>query len=612
MAAARTSTEISARALRAARALWSGVLPEALGLCFVATILGSFAAAYVLTDYGWQQRVAIQEQAHAQTAAQSLALALAGCENEGTEAVLWQNLNRLPGLRAVRWMDGSGSVRATYPPGLPVVGALPGAAGAQHNVTAEAPVRDARGALAGKVQVVFAAGNPLGWQNHLWWTWSGTATAALLTFLLVYSLLRRHLRPIGAIERTLQRRADGVERGLTTLLLSDALGPVARGWNALIAEHLALQQQVQQATASGPHGDVAARFESAIFRQVVERLPFGVLCVGDLGEVKFANATAGALLGRPIDELVGSPARKVIDNLAIVQAVATVAHGPRSGVVLDHTARSGESETTLRFRILPLGPQVAGTEALVTIEDISQLREGERARDNFLYHVTHELRTPLTNIHAYTETLTQPDFDDEQTRKECYNVIISETERLSRLVENILSISQLEVGTARLDVGEVDLARLVRQMVQDNLGAADEKRIDLTLALPPKLPKVRGDKQRLSVLLNNLIGNAIKYTPAGGQVQVTVDLDERHLALSVADNGIGIAPTDQAHVFDKFYRVTSDDVQAISGTGLGLALAREVARLHGGDIRLESVLGAGSKFTFELPLPREQKEVAVR
>jgi len=193
------------------------------------------------------------------------------------------------------------------------------------------------------------------------------------------------------------------------------------------------------------------------------------------------------------------------------------------------------------------------------------------------------------------------------TRKECYNVIISETRRLSGLVENILSISQLEVGSARLDAGEVDLQRLIRQMVQDNLGAADEKRIDLTLALPPKVPKVSGDKQRLSVLLNNLIGNAIKYTPAEGKVQVKLDVTGQCIRIGVSDTGIGISPEDRQHVFDKFYRAASDSVQMVTGTGLGLAIAREVARLHGGEIHLESELGKGSTFTIELPLPSSDR-----
>ena len=126
------------------------------------------------------------------------------------------------------------------------------------------------------------------------------------------------------------------------------------------------------------------------------------------------------------------------------------------------------------------------------------------------------------------------------------------------------------------------------------------------------MPRIRGDKQRLSVLLTNLIGNAIKYTPAGGQVQVELGLQERALEIMVRDSGIGIAAEDQGHVFDKFYRAASDAVQETTGTGLGLAIAREVARLHGGDILLESALGEGSTFKVVLPVAvNDHMEVAV-
>ena len=318
--------------------------------------------------------------------------------------------------------------------------------------------------------------------------------------------------------------------------------------------------------------------------------------------VKYANAAAGALLHRELDVVVGHVVDEGLDNAAIAQAIAGARSRTGASLTVDDTRGEGDQEVTLRFRIMALPGRSGGGELLVTIEDIGQLRENERARDSFLYHVTHELRTPLTNIHAYVETLMQPDFDDEQTRKECYNVIISETRRLSRLVEDILSVSQLEVGTARLEMDDVDLLRLVRQMVQDNLGGADERQIDLTLALPPKVPKIKGDKQRLAVLFNNLIGNAIKYTPAGGKVTVQVEVADQSVLIAITDTGIGIAPDDQARVFEKFYRAADNAVQEIPGTGLGLALAREVARLHGGDIRLTSQLGQGTTFTIDLPV----------
>jgi PAS domain S-box-containing protein len=317
----------------------------------------------------------------------------------------------------------------------------------------------------------------------------------LAVLLLAYRSLRAHLRPVAAIEQNLRGYADGVEQELSALMLSDALGGVAQGWNQLLAQLHDLRQKVASA-GHGGHSDVLARFEGTLYRRMVDRLPFGVITIGEAGKVRYANDAVSALLRQSPDVLEGQSFEGLVDNPTVAQAVLAARNREGAEIVVDHTVEQDESAPMLRFRVVALTAQGGPGDVLVSVEDISQMRESERARDNFLYHVTHELRTPLTNIRAYTETLTQPGFDDEQTRKECYNVIISETQRLTGLVENILSVSQLEVGTARLDVGEVDFVRLLRQMVQDSLGAADEKQVDLTLGLPPKVPKIRGDKQR--------------------------------------------------------------------------------------------------------------------
>ncbi len=595
--------------------LWDGVLPEALGLCFVAIILAALAAGYLVADHFWQKQSQATTRTHAENLAQALATALGAREepDEQTLAALAQGLSRCFQLRSVRWTAADGTLRLVWPPQLRAAATPPAEAQAgQRLVTLTVPVRSPTGQPMGDLLIVHEADDRHGYRTFLLLNWGGAAGLTLLAFAAFHQRLRRHLRPVAAIERSLHSYVAGVEKELLSLQLSDSLGSIARGWNTLIEQLAATQQQLRNAqqAQAGPY--VAARLENTLFRRVVDRLPFGLICTGPDQRITYANPSAAALLARPVDGLVGRPAGEVIDNPAVSQAIAGAEAGCRAGLSVDHTTKDKDHESTLRFRIMPM-PEPASGGIIITVEDISQLREGQRARDNFLYHVTHELRTPLTNIAAYAETLTQPGFDDEQTRKECYNVLISETRRLSRLVEDILSISQLEVGTARLDIGQVDLLRLVRQMVQDNLGAADEKGIDLTLSVPPKVPKINGDKQRLSVLLNNLIGNAVKYTPSGGKVQVSLEVDQRQVRIAVKDTGIGIAPEDAPHVFEKFYRAADQAVQAVPGTGLGLALAREVARLHGGDIFLESEKGKGSVFTLELPLsPTEAAEVTAR
>jgi signal transduction histidine kinase len=587
-----------------------------LGLCFVGVVLGGFLVAYIVADQVLRRQAARAQTANLQAVSRTLADALVELDGEADAAAvkaLVESFGRLPQVGSVAWLDAAGQPLAAWPPTLSglVGAAAEGAPGSGRRAGRSRPVVSVsvggtgeKGA--GVVRIRAARDARAGFQSGLAWNWGISAAVTLAAFAGVYARLRRHLKPVAAIERSLRSYEDGLEKELVTLTLSDSLGTVARGWNRLIEQLTELRQQTEHGQLASGVEDVLARYESAVFRSVVDRLPHGVICLSDQHTISYANAAAAGLLGHPVDDLVGKALGGVIDNASVVQAVAGVEARSGGRLTVDHTAKVGEQETTLRFRVLNLRDKGAGGGALITVEDISQLREGERARDNFLYHVTHELRTPLTNIHAYTETLTKPGFDDEQTRKECYNVIISETRRLSRLVEDILSISQLEVGTARMESGEVDLVRLVRQMVQDNLGAADEKRIDLRLSLPPKVPKISGDKQRLSVLLNNLIGNAVKYTSEGGKVSVQVTVEERQISIAVSDTGIGISPEDQKNVFEKFYRAAADPVQMVTGTGLGLALAREVARLHGGDIRLESELGKGSVFTVELPLPAAQ------
>jgi len=595
------------------RALCRGVLPEALGLAFVATLLAGFVAAGAIAKHTLRTQVETCATQKGCALAQTFAAALGTVADQDEQAVqdLLQKLcaNEPYG---VQWVGQDGQPRAQWPVGYSasdkpeMSGASESASsgpdsGPEALTTYTAAVYSVTGEKAGAVHLQVAARGLGQYTGELWKLYALAAGATLVLFAFLYRQLRHHLRPMAAIQSNLSSYAAGIEKELVALTLSDSLGEVAHTWNHLIAETAEWQRQARSGETAGLDKEMVQRFETRTLRHILDRLPFGVLGVGHDQRVNYANASSGELLGRPLERLVGSPLAEAVGEEVVVRAAAGA--GTRSsGLSIDRSRGDDDRQITLRFLVLP-PDQDFGGETLITVQDVSHLQEAERARDNFLYHVTHEFRTPLTNIHAYTETLTKQEFDDEQTRKECYNVIISETRRLSRLVEDVLNVSQLEVGSARFEMGDVDLLRLVRQTVQDNLGAADEKGIDLTLKLPPKVPKIRADKQRLAVLLNNLIGNAIKYTPNGQRVDVVLQVTDRAVEIAVADTGIGIDPADQPRVFDKFYRAASDSVQAVAGSGLGLAIAREVARLHGGDIQLESEPGKGSTFVVQLPKP---------
>ncbi len=571
--------------------LWSGLVPDALGVALLVVLASGALAIGLLADRTLQGFARQQLEDLRPVTGQLLAAALADEQSE--PAALPDNIpdgltaftvQRANGASTQRWHRGpAGGFQPAGPDELPTalnqhVTAMPG--GGELVTYWNEPLRSTRLGL-------------IAWSSLI-------LLVALGSYLLIYRRLRRHVEPMEAVERNLNALASGVERELYALSLSDSLGSVADSWNHLMQELVDLRSRGE---SGGGQGDLAGaalqRFETRNLRQVLDRLPIGVLrCRAD-GHVTYANDCAIGLLrqstpptGRSLESVTGEQVATGL--LGALQRGATTE-------TIDHQTGSGENDSTLRFRLVRTGDK-PDAELLLTLEDVTYIREAERSRDNFLYHVTHELRTPLTNIHAYAETLSRPDFDDETTRKECYNVIISETRRLSALVEDILSVSQMEVGSIRLELADVDIVRLVRELVQDNLAHAEDKQLDLRLTLPPKAPRVRGDKQRLAILINNLVGNAIKYTQATGQIQVSMEAEDGTLRFSVTDSGVGIAPEDQKHIFDKFYRAADDEVQAVSGTGLGLAIAREIARLHGGDITVESTLGKGSTFAVQLPV----------
>jgi len=180
-------------------------------------------------------------------------------------------------------------------------------------------------------------------------------------------------------------------------------------------------------------------------------------------------------------------------------------------------------------------------------------------------------------------------------------VISKETRRLSRLVEDILSVSQLELGSIEIVSEEVDLRRLLEEGVRDVRSMASEKDLDLRLVLPAKLEPITGDRDKLAVVFNNLLGNAIKYTPVDGSIIVGCQIEQDAVVITFKDNGFGVDPADHARIFQKFERGTGLHVEAQTGTGIGLFTAREIVRRHGGEIRLMSQSGAGSTFLVRLP-----------
>jgi signal transduction histidine kinase len=236
------------------------------------------------------------------------------------------------------------------------------------------------------------------------------------------------------------------------------------------------------------------------------------------------------------------------------------------------------------------------------IRDITQQKLAEEMRDQFVDTATHELRTPLANIKAYAETLALADVIDIEQQKQFLNTINAEASRLARFVDDLLSVSSMELGSLSLNKQVTDLGRMLNEVITKIRPQVAEKQLELEVVLPEKMPEPELDKDKVAAVLVNLLGNAVKYTPEGGRVTFRVNIKDHQIEISIEDSGVGIADDEIGKVFDKFFRSSDPRVQAETGTGLGLALAQEVVRLHGGKITVESELNKGSTFSVTLPM----------
>jgi PAS domain S-box-containing protein len=245
-----------------------------------------------------------------------------------------------------------------------------------------------------------------------------------------------------------------------------------------------------------------------------------------------------------------------------------------------------------------------------------RLLELDRLKDEFVALVSHELRTPLTSIRGYLELVIDgeagPVTDDQ---RQFLGVVERNANRLLDLVGDLLFLAQIEAGKLSLEVGAVDLAAVAADSVETNRPLAEEKGITLTLATSP-LPLLAGDRARLGQLLDNLVSNAIKFTPEGGRVDVRASSSWGTAVVEVRDTGMGIAAEEQEHVFERFFRTSRATEQAIQGTGLGLAISKAIVQAHGGRITLASTEGEGATFRVTVPIraatpaPAEQEEIA--
>ena len=428
------------------------------------------------------------------------------------------------------------------------------------------------------------------------------SVAALLAWIGLYRRARARLRTAGTIREAVLAVQRGQET-IDTLGLSNDFGPEAEGWNRILGEVENLRGELTHERAQRSLGGQGAA--AGDLGPACDAMAQGLVLVDQDLRAVYANGAAAVFLGTKRDQTTQRDVTELISDVQVASAVrAAVSGAGRRREVIEVDQNTEGKGGVLRFSICQVKRSEAA-KAMIVIEDISQQRVANDARTAFVTQATHELRTPLTNIRLYVEMALEDGENDPSVRAKSLNVINEESQRLERMVGDLLTVAEIEAGSFKLHRDDVNLQTLLEQLEADYQALATEKSIVLEFNLPPKLPTLQADRDKIALALHNLVANAIKYTPTQGNVTVTAESSETQVNIQVTDTGIGIAPDEQPRIFEKFYRSSDDRVRDVTGSGLGLGLAREVIGLHGGDITVDSQPDHGSTFTVTLPVQSE-------
>jgi PAS domain S-box-containing protein len=362
---------------------------------------------------------------------------------------------------------------------------------------------------------------------------------------------------------------------------------------ALLAMAYAVSPAIARSRVSRQARDQAER--------VLARIGDGVFLVDGDGVIRLWNPAAEAITGLRADAICNRPAAGTIPGWAAIADRVPVASRP--GDVDD---ASGAETVPLDIEGRELWLSIVGVTladgTVYAFRDVTRERRLEEFRSEFVATVSHELRTPLASLHGAALTLREHgEILDGGTRQELLDMIAVQSRRLAELVEEILVTGQLDSGALRVVTEPFDPEELVwTAAAAARLRVGDDTTIDVSV--PAVLPKVAGDADRTRQVLTNLLDNAIKYSPDGGRIELTVEADDTYARFSVRDEGLGIPLGEQKRIFDKFYRLDPHQRRGIGGSGLGLYICRELVRSMNGRIWVESDPGRGATFTFELPI----------
>jgi two-component system phosphate regulon sensor histidine kinase PhoR len=328
----------------------------------------------------------------------------------------------------------------------------------------------------------------------------------------------------------------------------------------------------------------------------------GVIATDTRQRIVVVNQRAGELMDFDGAHAQGKPLWEVVRDEAVLKAAREVLDsGESRAFQISPMVGTHLEITACTYPVAASPPQGL----ILVAHDTTQSVRYQELRTEFVANVSHELRTPLTVIKGFTETLRDGALADPAKGPKFLATIERHVDQLTNLVSDLLELSKLESTQDLPRAIGFDVSAVVKRAADLLLPAAQRKKQSLRLELPDRLSRIVGDPDYVERAISNLIDNAIKYSPEGGDICVTVSVEAEFVVIEVADNGIGIPPHDLSRVFERFYRVDRSRSREMGGTGLGLSIVKHVAQAHGGAIDVTSTPGVGSTFRLKLPVPSE-------
>lgn len=428
-------------------------------------------------------------------------------------------------------------------------------------------------------------------------------SAALITIVLGLGLAvlisREITRPIEEMRKQTLRIARGDFSGQVKVMGNDELGQLAGAVN-----NLSVRVEESQESSDAER----RRLDS-----VLSHMSDGVLATDRRGNLTIVNNTALQFLNIADEEQVLG--KSILDVLKIRRqfSIRHLVDEDQDQVILDDL-----NEDLILSAYFSLIKRESGfvSGLVCVLHDVTSQQEEERERKEFVSNVSHELRTPLTSVKSYVEALSDGAINDPELAPRFLGVVSDETERMIRMINDLLSLSRMDSGTAKLNLEYVNINELFNyilnrfdMIIKNEAADPSQKKYTIVRYFTKKDLWVEIDTDKFTQVVDNIMNNAVKYSPDGGVITARLLETHNHVILSISDQGLGIPRKDLGHIFDRFFRVDKDRSRKQGGTGLGLAISKEVVNLLGGQIWVDSVEGKGSTFYISLPyVPYEEEE----